>query len=85
MLDMLAIKVADNPSIYFHRETLAQTLEKRKVELLTISSYDRILEDKEKSTSLLYPGSSNTERPHKFAMDKKIVFVSARVHPGESP
>jgi hypothetical protein len=55
LLTALEQTVADN--IYFHREVITRTVEKRKVELLTISDFTKILSDREPTLPNLYPGS----------------------------
>uniref|UniRef100_A0A1B0GH66 tubulin-glutamate carboxypeptidase n=1 Tax=Lutzomyia longipalpis TaxID=7200 RepID=A0A1B0GH66_LUTLO len=57
--------------IYFYRELLTYSVEKRRVDLITISSYHGISE--EHSTSLSY------------ISQQEDYFVSSRVHPGETP
>ncbi|CAD5216263.1 unnamed protein product [Bursaphelenchus xylophilus] len=49
---------------YFKREVLCLTVQKRRVDLLTITSRENMLNETKK---------------------EKIVFITARVHPGESP
>jgi murein tripeptide amidase MpaA len=68
-------------SVYFHREVLAHTLENRRVDLVTISSRDKILEETE-------PGSFSTRaetHAQQFETTKRVIIISARVHPGEVP
>ena len=59
--------------------------------MITITGQNEKLEDREESLKGLFPDFNtedetlakrfSTERPHKF--NKKVVFLSARVHPGE--
>ncbi|CAM9673358.1 unnamed protein product [Chrysoparadoxa australica] len=79
------------PAIYFHRELLAYSLEGRRLEMLTISDCTNILEEREPhygSEQIMFPHRSSGPlpflRPHEFT-NKPVVFVSARVHPGETP
>jgi len=75
----------DEESIYFFRETLAYSVEGRKVDLLTISGYNGLSNEREDSIESSIPvRNPYTGRPHKFP-GKKLVIVTARVHPGESP
>jgi len=70
--------------VYYHRELLAYSLEGRRLELLTITSTDNRMGNSDREAYLdggLFPGRA--PRPHKFSK-KPAVFVSARVHPGES-
>ena len=62
---------------------MVRSLEKRPLDLVTISDHDQKLEQKEKRLPHLFPG--DIERPFKFKNTKKVVFLSARVHPGEVP
>lgn len=70
--------------VYYHRELLAHSLEGRRVELLTITSTDGRSADSDREPRIeggLFP--EERPRPHRFA-GKPAVFVSARVHPGET-
>ncbi|RHZ11892.1 hypothetical protein DYB26_004650 [Aphanomyces astaci] len=70
--------------IYYHRETLAHSLDGRKVDLLTISSLDNILDEREDALPGLFPDHPAMPRPRHF-QNKRVVFVTARVHPAETP
>lgn len=92
-LDGVQDKIAKsfNEQIYFHRELLVHSLEERHVELITISGHNGKKEELEDTLDGLFPDFDQSDeklkkrfstfRPHKF--DKKCVFLSARVHPGE--
>ena len=77
--------------IYFHRELLTYSLEERNVELITITGHNERCEEREENMQGLFPEFDATDeimsrrftthRPFKF--NKRIVFLSARVHPGE--
>ncbi|XP_014220267.2 cytosolic carboxypeptidase-like protein 5 isoform X2 [Trichogramma pretiosum] len=69
--------------IYYHRECAIKSLEGRRLDVLTISSFYNILQDREAKIKDLFP-EVHEKRPFKFR-DKKIIFMSARVHPGETP
>ncbi|KAG4067628.1 hypothetical protein HA402_005400 [Bradysia odoriphaga] len=69
--------------IYFHRELLIKSVEGRNVDLVTITSFHGIQSKTEDRLSNLFP-DVNTRRSHIFK-DKKIIFISSRVHPGETP
>ncbi len=70
---------------------LTYSLEERNVELITITGHNDKREDREEELKGLFPefdGADElmsrrftTQRAHKF--NKKVVFLSARVHPGE--
>jgi hypothetical protein len=72
----------DLASIYFYAENMIYSLEKRPCHMLTISSYAEIQEQKEKKLENLFPDFE--DRCAEFS-GKKIIFISARVHPGETP
>lgn len=59
-----------------------RSLEKRKLSLLTITGLNGIQEEKEQHLENLFEEEKDN-RPHLFK-GKKVVFVSARVHPGET-
>jgi hypothetical protein len=78
---------ADPSKIYFHRELLVNSLEGRRVDLITLSDHHGIQPEREAlfGQPQLFPDSKRGHvRPQKFA-GKRVVFVSARVHPGETP
>ena len=58
--------------IYYHRELLIHSLEKRRVELLTITSFHGIQENREERLSNLFP-DNNSLRCHKFS-DKQVRY-----------
>lgn len=69
--------------IYYHRECVCYSLDRRRVDLITISSHHGITWDREVRLKDLFP-ESDVPRAFKFT-GKKVIFVSARVHPGETP
>ncbi|XP_070284961.1 LOW QUALITY PROTEIN: cytosolic carboxypeptidase-like protein 5 [Myotis yumanensis] len=70
-------------TIYYHREILCYSLDGLRVDLLTISSYHGLQEDREPRLEQLFP-DIGTPRPFRFT-GKRIFFLSSRVHPGETP
>lgn len=72
-----------NDEIYYHRELLIRSYEGRRVDLLTISSFHGITDKREERIQSLFP-EFLTPRCHAFK-DKKVIFISSRVHPGETP
>nr|XP_016853308.1 PREDICTED: LOW QUALITY PROTEIN: cytosolic carboxypeptidase-like protein 5 [Anolis carolinensis] len=70
-------------SIYYHREVLCFSLDKLRVDLLTITSHHGMQEEREARLEKLFP-DKNTPRPHCF-LGKRVFFLSSRVHPGETP
>lgn len=69
-------------NLYYHRELLAYSLDHLRVDLVTISSHSGRVEEREDRLPGLFPLIIQP-RPHKFPT-KKVVFISARVHPGET-
>ena len=53
------------------------------MELITITGRNNIIAEKEELIPTLFPRGKDSTRPFKFK--KPTVFLSARVHPGESP
>ncbi|XP_015471318.1 cytosolic carboxypeptidase-like protein 5 isoform X2 [Parus major] len=70
-------------SVYYHRELLCHSLDKQRVDLLTITSCHGMQEKREPRLDKLFPDTS-TPRPHCFT-GKRVFFLSSRVHPGETP
>ena len=70
---------------YFKRELLANSVEMRRLELLTLTYNNEMLPEKEEIIPGLFPEhfKDQSERPHLF--NKPTVFVTARIHPGETP
>ncbi|XP_034174138.2 cytosolic carboxypeptidase-like protein 5 isoform X1 [Osmia lignaria lignaria] len=69
--------------VYYHRECAIKSLEGRRLDLITVSSFHNISTEREDRLSNMF-SDKNEERPFKF-WDKKVIFISARVHPGETP
>ena len=73
-------------SIFFQRELVTRSLDGRRIDLLTITSVDgKSAKEREPLLSGLFPESRRVEERPPVFPDKEIVFVSARVHPGEVP
>ncbi|CAF3423867.1 unnamed protein product [Rotaria socialis] len=72
--------------IYYHRETLCYSCDSNRLDLITITSYKGITKEREHHfDKKLFPDVSTiTQRPHQFR-NKRIFFLSSRVHPGETP
>jgi len=65
---------------------LIHSKEGRNVDLITISSFDKILKERnEYDNDYVFPERDYYKRARKFSDEKKIIFISARVHPGETP
>jgi len=82
-LDFTALQELPSNGIYFHREMVIRSLEHRRLDLLTITGMNNIQQEKEPILANLFTEHSSDNRPHKFS-HKKVVFLSARVHPGET-
>jgi len=60
--------------IYYHRECAIKSLEGRRLDVLTISSYHNILMEREDRLTNMFPERSE-ERPYKFR-DKKVIYYT---------
>ena len=71
--------------IYFNREILCFSKEKRRVDLITISSFDGIINTREPlAKNYIYEnGEKLNKRSFQFSKEKPIIFISCRVHPGK--
>ncbi|KAF1329426.1 Metalloprotease family m14a, partial [Globisporangium splendens] len=83
---------ANTSAIYYHRELLTRSIEGLRVDLLTISSFDGILSTRDPAIDALQLTQQcqapveTQQRAFRFDVTrKKTVFISARVHPGETP
>ena len=76
--------IASEEDIYWKREVLIHSLDGRNVELITLSSKEGIMDETEEPLLHCFPNSVQNNRARKF-QNKKIIFISARVHPGETP
>ena len=73
----------ENKNIYYHDEILTLSKEKRNIHLLTITSKKNIIMNKkEENLNGLFP---NKNRCNLIQHDTHIIFITARVHPGETP
>ncbi|XP_018020290.1 pneumococcal serine-rich repeat protein-like [Hyalella azteca] len=70
-------------SVYYVRELVVKSLDSKRLDLITVSSYSGITNAREDRLPHLFPDGSQS-RPFKFK-NKKYIFISARVHPGETP
>ena len=72
-----------NKNIYYHDEILTLSKEKRNIHLLTITSKKNMINNKkEPNLNGLFPDKN---RCNLIMHDKHIIFITARVHPGETP
>ena len=79
-------KYESHNDFYIHREVLYYSRERRPMELITFSSRSKISEEREELIEGLFPEAHGdpTTRPFKF-LQKPTIFISSRVHPGETP
>ena len=65
---------------------LAHSIEGRNIDIFTLSSYKDMTDENEEYTcEELFPLLKVEPRVKKFHPDKMIIFLTARVHPGETP
>ena len=69
------------PDSVFYREVLTRSLDKQDIELITISHKKNFDHEREDKKVGIFP----TTYPRCFKALKPIIFISARVHPGETP
>ena len=55
------------------------------MELITFSSRQKITEEREELMDGLFPEADGNPETRPFKFDKPTIFISARVHPGETP
>lgn len=75
--------------VYFHRQRLCVTPDGRRVDMLTVSQEPpptpRKLVEVPPSSMRSCSVAVGGETPARFFGERQVVFVSARVHPGETP
>lgn len=81
--DSQAAATDSRDEIYYHRELLTTSCEDRRIDLVTITSFHGCTLKREDRIKSLFPDLT-TPRCHVFK-EKKVVFISSRVHPGETP
>lgn len=76
----------DSEAIFCQRELITESCEKRRIDLLTITSMEGMTQQREPLMPNLFPDSikPDYQRPPVFP-NKEVIFVSCRVHPGEVP
>jgi cytosolic carboxypeptidase protein 5 len=84
-LECIESNFSKNMDLYYNREILSYSKEKRRLDLITISSTDNITNVRETLLKGLFPTNNKFSRPFAFSKEKPIIFISARVHPGETP
>jgi hypothetical protein len=78
-------KYEDSPSVYVHREVLTYSREKRPMEMITFTSREGMRSEREQLIDGCFPDANGDTLSRPFQFDKPTVFISARVHPGETP
>lgn len=78
--------VVKPPHVYYHRELLTRSLDGRRVDVITISGTNGMLAAVEDTLEAYAEGllPEGGERARRFE-NKPVFFMSARVHPGETP
>ncbi|CAI2359427.1 unnamed protein product [Moneuplotes crassus] len=77
-------RLKDHESIYFLRELAGYSLERRKIELITITDHSQKTEEREPFIRRLFPSCKNRKTCKRgFIFSKPTIFFSSRVHPGE--
>lgn len=81
-----ANNLSEADSVFYQREVITRSLDGRRIDLLTITAPNGVCEsEREPLLSGLFPDTKQpSDRPPVFR-EKEVVFVSARVHPGEVP
>ncbi|EGR26958.1 zinc carboxypeptidase family protein, putative [Ichthyophthirius multifiliis] len=82
MLDEIENTYQFDKEIYFHRSVLVYSKEYRNVELITITSSNSKSQDQLKLQSKI---SFPQQKYPLFFPNKRYIFISTRVHPGEVP
>lgn len=83
--ERLMDRYKDHQEIYIHREVLTYSREERPMELITFTARNKIMNEREDLIEGLFPDANGDTESRPFKFDKKIVFISSRVHPGETP
>ena len=78
-------KFRNSDTIYVHREVLGYSFENRPMEMVTLTSKQGITDKREPLIEGLFPESNNDPSSRPFMFDKQTIFLSCRVHPGETP
>ena len=55
------------------------------MEMITFSAKTKMLEEREELIEGLFPDARGNPKTRPFKFDKPTVFISSRVHPGETP
>lgn len=71
--------------MYVHREVVCYSREKRPMEMLTITKDVKRTEQREALLDGLFLDANGDPESRPYLFDKPTIFISARVHPGETP
>jgi hypothetical protein len=71
------------PNVYCNREVICYSRENRPMEMLTVTADSGMQTEREPLIEGLFPEGTKDTRP--FVFDKPTIFISSRVHPGETP
>jgi hypothetical protein len=55
MLEEYEEKFSNHKEIYYYRELIGESVERRRIDLVTISSHDKIMKKREESIEGLFP------------------------------
>ena len=55
------------------------------MEMITLTGKTKMTEEREAIIEGLFPDSNNNPESRPFVFEKPTVFISSRVHPGETP
>jgi len=78
-------KYENHEDIYMHREVLYYSREHRPMELITFTGKCHITDEKEELIDGLFPEAKGNKETRPYKFDKPTIFISSRVHPGETP
>ena len=77
-------KFEGHENIYIHREILYYSRERRPMEMITFTDKTKIMEEREELIDELFPDAQGDPTTRPFRFDKPTIFISSRVHPGET-
>ena len=78
-------KFEGHENIYIHREILYYSRERRPMEMITFTDKTKMMEEREELIDELFPDAQGDPTTRPFRFDKPTIFISSRVHPGETP
>ena len=78
-------KFKDHEEIYIHREILYYSRERRPMEMVTFTDKTKMMDEREALIPELFPDARGDPLTRPYRFDKPTVFISSRVHPGETP